>query len=116
MCVWNGSWCRMWKFIVPDGTFQNVNLIFPTQQRDVAVLVQKWSQIKQVKKIIIFGSSVTSACNPWSDIDVYVELTEDINLRKPQFDVEIDLWTNYDVDNRLMAEIKEKGVIVYERG
>ena len=37
-------------------------------------------------------------------------------LRKPKVDVPIDLWTNYDVDERLMQEIKEKGVVVYEWG
>lgn len=61
-----------------------------------------------MKRIIIFGSSVTSACNPWSDIDVFVELDKDARLEKPQTGVPIDLWTNYDVDDRLM---QERGVL-----
>ena len=30
----------------------------------------------RINKIIIFGSSVTSACNPWSDIDIYIDFGE----------------------------------------
>lgn len=104
----------MWK-IVSNDNFLNQSLIFPTQQRDVGSLIKEFSTRTAVKKIVIFGSSVTTACNPWSDIDVYVELSEDINLRPPHFEVPVDLWTNFDVDERLLEEITENGVTVYEK-
>lgn len=104
----------MWK-IVTDKEYQNRSLIFPTQQADVGTLVEMFSKYPEVQKIIIFGSSVTSACNPWSDIDVYVQMGTECHLKKPQLPVPVDLWTNFDVDDRLYAEIQEKGVVVYER-
>ena len=106
----------MWKICVEESKrFKNVEYIFPTQQLDVEKIISNFSLNKGVKKIIIFGSSVTSACNPWSDIDVFVELEQETSLKKPRIEVPIDLWTNYDVDDRLMQEINEKGVIVYEQ-
>lgn len=108
----------MWKNVLGRyglTPFRNVEYIFPTQQRDVAELIGQWKAVDAVHKIVIFGSSVTSACNPWSDIDVYVELDSEVNLKRPHFEVPIDLWTNFDVDDRLLAEINETGVLVYER-
>lgn len=54
----------------------NANKIFPTQQRDVKKIIDACSQDSNITKIIIFVSSITSARNPWSDIDVYVEMKE----------------------------------------
>lgn len=106
---------NLWK-ICTKKEYENKELIFPTQQNDVGTIVELWSINQSVEKIVIFGSSVTSACNPWSDIDVYVVLLEECHLRKPKLSVPIDLWTNFDVDDRLLAEINEKGVVVFERG
>lgn len=36
-------------------------------------------------------------------------------VKSPRFEVPTDIWTNYDVDERLLSEIREKGVVVYER-
>lgn len=102
----------MWK-IVTDKRYKNRELIFPTQQADVGTLVELFSAYPEVRRIIIFGSSVTSACNPWSDIDIYVDLETECRLKKPLLPVPVDLWTNFDVDSRLLAEIQEKGVVVY---
>lgn len=106
----------MWKVCVgADHTFKNVELIFPTQQADVSKIIAAFSKIKEVEKIIVFGSSVTAACNPWSDIDLFVQTVREIRLKKPRLEVPIDLWTNFDVDENLLEEINETGVIVYER-
>lgn len=95
--------------------FKNVEHIFPTQQRDVSTIVAKATLDSNIKEVIIFGSSVTDACNPWSDIDVYFNLEEDKLL--PYFGIStgLDAWTNFLVDDYLMKEIKEKGVVVFER-
>lgn len=107
----------MWKVCVPENErFMNVEKVFPTQQKDVSKIVEKLSNNIIVQKIIIFGSSVTSACNPWSDIDIYLELREEQQVRAPKVFAPLDIWTNYDVDGRLLSDIKEKGVVVFERG
>lgn len=103
----------MWK--VCSEPFMNANKIFPTQQRDVKKIIDACSQDSNITKIIIFGSSITSACNPWSDIDVYVEMKED--KQWPRIDVHevpLDKWTNFMVDDNLYKEIK-MGVTVYIR-
>lgn len=105
----------MWKVCVKE-PYMNVEKIFPTQQKDVGKVISVWKKDDNIRKIIIFGSSVTSACNPWSDIDIYVEMLE--KKRRPATgikEVSLDIWTNYDVDEGLLKEIMEKGVVVYER-
>lgn len=68
-----------------------------------------------MRKLIVFGSSITSAGNPWSDIDIYVEMDEDKNLPPTGVrEVVVDVWTNFTVDKHLYSEIK-KGVTAYGR-
>ena len=104
-----------WKN-VSDGNFMNVEHVFPLQQRDVLKIVEKAKTIPEISKIIIFGSSVTSACNPWSDIDVYV-VQDSINTKITFEDLEapVDKWTNFTVDDELLEEIEKKGICVYEK-
>lgn len=102
-----------WKVCVPG--FQNAENIFPTQQRDVLKIVTVAMSDKNIERVTIFGSSVTLACNPWSDIDAYFDILEDKPL--PFFGLEnsLDAWTNFSVDKDLKAEIIKTGVVVYER-
>lgn len=103
-----------WKIVI-NNPFKNCSLIYPIQQRKVNELIQYFKQDKNVKKIIIFGSSITNKCHVGSDVDIYVELAEDKAIIKDKyFDFVFDLWTNFAVDERLKNEILKKGVIVYE--
>lgn len=103
----------MWN--VFSEPFKNAARIFPTQQKDVCEIIKRYSADSNVKKLIVFGSSITSACNPWSDIDIYVEMEENKNLPPSGVrEVAVDVWTNFTVDKHLYSEIK-KGVTVYER-
>ena len=80
-------------------------------------MVEKCKTIPDVRKAIVFGSSVTAACNPWSDIDIYYEMEKDCqNL--PLVDTgsqSWDRWSNFTIDQGLLAEIEKKGIIVYDR-
>lgn len=102
-----------WRTITPY--FKNAEFIFPTQQRDVLKIVNTVKLDANIRRVIIFGSSVTSACNPWSDVDVYFELDKDKRL--PVFGLEnsLDAWTNFSVDKELLSSILDTGVTVYER-
>jgi predicted nucleotidyltransferase len=105
-----------WRCILEENDrFQNANHIFPTQQRDVASIIKEWEKDSRIKKITIFGSSVTSACNPWSDVDIYVELNSDFYPRIPKIENPADVFTNFEVDDRLLEEINRTGVVVYEK-
>lgn len=103
------------SWIIVDKHFMNADLIFPTQQRDVSRIILVASADTNIRKVVIFGSSVTSACNPWSDIDVYFELDSDLNLPIFRLENSIDAWTNFSVGAELLQEIKKTGVVVYER-
>ena len=105
----------MWKLVSKN--FLNARRIFPTKQRHVADMVEICRKDANVRKAIVFGSSVTAACNPWSDIDIYFELDEKReNLPTyPSHTVVWDKWTNFSVSEELLKEIKHTGVTVYER-
>jgi len=103
---------KAWKVCI-DRPFENCERIYPIQQRKVRELIDDISSKKYVKKIIIFGSSVTSACHIGSDIDIFAEMSQRKNPITQIHDFEYDFWSNYTVDDRLMKEITSKGVIVY---
>ena len=97
--------------------YQNITRIFPTQQADVGRMIDVCKDDANIQKIIIFGSSVTPLCNPWSDIDIYFEMKEPPQ-RYPSIGSHtavFDKWDNFSVDENLKREIDEKGVVVYER-
>ena len=56
---------------------------------------------------------MTDACSIFSDVDIYVEGTnENIKLSGCH---EYDIWTNHPVDNKLIEETNTKGVVVYQK-
>ena len=104
-----------WKICIAE-PFPNCEKIHPLQQKKVRRIIDAVSQDPRVKEILIFGSSVTSRCHIGSDVDVYMTVTEDINpLSRSGLSVDFsyDLFTNYMVDERLLVEIRKKGVRVY---
>ena len=107
----------MWKNTLKDSSFLNVKYIFPLKQKAVYEMIQTCKKEPNVEKLIIFGSSVTSACNPWSDIDAYFEIKEPMNnlpLEK-YTNQDWDRWSNFSVDENLKKEIMKTGVVVYDR-
>ena len=105
---------NLWRCFV-DTPFLNVRMIFPSVQRDVSKIVEHAKTDSNIKKVMIFGSSVTWACCPHSDIDLYYELEREEQVDTPLTDRSIDKWNNFTVDYNLLSEIKNKGVVVYER-
>lgn len=103
----------MWN--VFSEPFMNAAKIFPTQQKDVHTIIERCKQDNNILRLIVFGSSITSACNPWSDIDIYADMIEDKNFPSlGVYEVPVDKWTNFTVDEDLYREIKQ-GVTVYVR-
>jgi hypothetical protein len=69
-----------------------------------------------VKKIFIFGSSVTPLCNPTSDVDVYFVLEKKGKWPSVvNHSIAFDKWDNFTAGPELKSEIMKKGVLVYER-
>lgn len=106
----------MAKFnVVINEPFKNCEHIYPIQQRKVKEFIEYLKENKNVKSIIIFGSSVTTACHIGSDVDIYVTLSKKEKIINKYFDFLYDLWTNFSADENLKKEIFKKGVIVYEQ-
>ena len=52
---------------------KNIDRIYPLKQAQVSEIFDRARQFDIVKRIIVFGSSVTSRCNIDSDLDLCVE-------------------------------------------
>lgn len=106
---------QSWRVCIKE-PFQNCEHVYPIQQSRVKELIRILGNDENVKRMLVFGSSVTDNCHIDSDVDVYVELVEDKTCSIREFvDFAYDLWTNYNVDSRLKDEILKTGVPVYER-
>lgn len=105
----------MWKIVTPD-RFLNQQLVFPAAQPSVACIISNARKYDAVKKIIVFGSSVTSAFSPTSDIDIFVEQTDDKRyLLAKGCQRGVDYWRREDCDSGLIREIEKTGVVVFDR-
>lgn len=103
---------RVWRVCI-DRPFDQCHRVYPTQQRKVRELIDDIACDDAAQSITVFGSSVTERCHRGSDVDVYVEMTEDRSPVSAPHDFPFDLWTNYTADDRLKAEIARTGVTVY---
>lgn len=101
-----------WKICI-DNPFVNCNKIYPLQQKKVLSLLEDLQKDQNVEQVFIFGSSVTSQCHVGSDVDIYVKLNRNKKIEISSKNFDYDLWTNYNVDERLKTKIAKTGVKVY---
>lgn len=106
----------MWK-IVTNEHFKNQEFVFPAAQESVLQIVKNASKYKDIKRVTVFGSCIESRFSPMSDIDIFVEQdSNERHLLGKGLLRGVDYWTAQAVDEYLMKEIREKGVVVvYER-
>lgn len=106
---------KLWNAVAKP--FKNIHRIFPTQQTEIAKMIEVCKKIPNIKRIIIFGSSVTAQCNPWSDIDIYFDTEHEMTKLPVVKGTEAiwDKWDTFSIDTNLLNEITKTGVIVYER-
>lgn len=103
--------------------FLNVNFIFPTMQYTVNEIVNRACEKDHISCITIFGSSTRSSCNPWSDVDLYVECDKsDENVFcmlkgiATKMDTVLDIWdSQFNIPDELLLKSIMEGVVVYER-
>ena len=111
---------RVCKYVkVP---YPNVEKIFPLKQHYVELCVALLKcDYNWIKRMTVFGSSVTCACNPWSDIDIFFDIEGErpaCGFRPPLVTEQVyDIWYSDDVpcDEPLLRDIRGKGVVVFER-
>lgn len=108
----------MWDFDVLDGVeFQCCNRVHPLMQRRVQSILNSLKEDTNVKKIVLFGSSIEFRCNSYSDIDLYIEKYDHEKPLEKNFEVdcEVDLLFDLEHDSRLYQEIDKKGLLLFER-
>ena len=108
----NDLLCDFPKF--EDCDFMNANYINPLKQHDVKTIVDQLSQDSKVRGIIVFGSAVEMRCSSYSDLDLFIikdEMMLDLDYSHIQSELDI-LWS-CSAGDRLLSEIKKKGVLVY---
>ncbi len=102
-------------------TFKNIEHIHPLNQLAVWELLQNLKDCTEVTKVVVFGSSTRHACNPWSDLDVYLEggvpdkTKFDHHTDAPSLDI---IWGSDRIESPndpLFEVIDREGVVVFER-
>lgn len=110
-----------WKFPVRCAavTFKHCVYIHPLKQEDIQVLVNQAKEDSNIVRLIVFGSSVSIECRPWSDIDLYVET---LSPDKPELDTyclrteSVDILTQpLDFSFGVGYSIARDGIVIYER-
>ena len=109
---------EFWDFPVVDGAdFENANRIHPLMQKRIQMILNTLIRDKNLKRLILFGSSLEFRCSSYSDIDLLAE-TYDHEQRLadiPDVGCDIDIITNLAHTSRLYREIDETGLLLFER-
>ena len=122
---------RGWRFHVsiPDSDIRNLCYVHPLKQRLVNQIVLRAKSDESINRIIIFGSAITNRCNPFSDLDLCIDwklpshdedgvfVPETRSMMKFISSItqgKADVLAYDDVDNEMMKQQIDEGVIVYE--
>lgn len=109
---------NMWDFPVMEGVdFPDANRIHPIMQSRVETLIHEFRKDQNIRRVILFGSSLEFRCSSASDIDIYIE-KEDPGKKLaylPELGCEVDIITNLPSDNKLYQKIEQTGLLLFER-
>lgn len=65
---------NMWDYPVIEGVSSaNANRVHPLMQHRVEKLIQEFYKDRNIRRPVLFGSSLEFRCSSASDIDLYVE-------------------------------------------
>lgn len=109
------------KSVLVKEPFMNMLKLFPTAQLPVSEVVSYCKTQPKIERVTVFGSALEGRHNPWSDIDLYVEGITCDDFFAPPITVNRSLDVIRpdmirDENEPIYREIKNKGVVVYDRG
>lgn len=101
---------------------KNIHRIYPLKQRTVAKIYEVALNHKVIRKIYIFGSSVTGRCNIDSDLDICIDADTSDGMKIYHMQKEVgeicdwncDIVMYSNIGERLKKTIQEEGVVIYE--
>ncbi|MGN1098244.1 MAG: nucleotidyltransferase domain-containing protein [Clostridia bacterium] len=115
---------KLKKFpVVVQTDCKNINRIYPLKQQIAADLYEVAQKFDEIKKIYIFGSSVTPQCGIDSDIDICIDADVSDGMRIFNMQSEIGKLCDWNCDiimycnigTSLKETIRKEGVVIYEQ-
>lgn len=100
----------------------DTSMVNAIKQKEIEKVIQIAKNTGVVRRLIIFGSSVTEDCHEESDVDICLDIsceTSDKRLRRPMYefneacDFNCDILFYHKLGEKLKKEIDSKGVEVY---
>ena len=87
-------------------------MVYKEMQRRVEKLIRELAKDQNIRRLILFGSSLEFRCGSNSDIDLYIEKydPEKKLANLPECDCETDIITNLPPDNKLYQKIEQTGL------
>ena len=109
--------------IVTQTDCKNIYRVYPLKQRSVAKIYEIAKNYPMIRKIYIFGSSVTNKCHVGSDLDICIDITAKDGLMEYKLYEEIgnasdwncDILMYHHIGEKLKRQIEKEGVIIYEQ-
>lgn len=109
--------------IVVQTDCKNIYRVYPLKQKIAAKLYNIGKQYPEIRRIYIFGSSVTDKCNIHSDIDICIDADvsdglQIYNIQKNMGDAcdwNCDIVMYNSLGTRLKNTIQKEGVVIYEQ-
>lgn len=109
----------MWDVVINPRVLAPYHLIFPIAQHKVDFLLERLIS-QPIKRIYLFGSSLTDLCTQDSDVDIAIVPLHDASDIRPDltgidFDYDVIFWNDtVSADKLIYDEILEKGVLLWE--
>ena len=108
---------------VVDTPCKNIDRIYPLKQRQVSEIYSRAAQYDIIKRIIVFGSSVTARCHIDSDLDLCIDADVSDGMKVYEMqkaigeicDWRCDIIMYASMGQTLKRTIQDEGVIIYER-
>ena len=108
--------------VVVNTECRNINRVYPLKQKQVAEIYLRARNFDIIRKIIVFGSSVTPKCTIRSDLDLCVDadVSDGMKVYEMQkvfgevcdWNCDIVMYSN--MGNSLRDTVQKEGVVIYE--
>lgn len=109
--------------LVVSSGCRNMSRIYPLKQQQVAEIYDEAKKHDIVKKIIVFGSSVTARCHAGSDLDICIDADVSDGMKVYELQKQIgdicgwncDILMYSNLGSHLKKTINQEGVVIYEQ-
>ena len=109
--------------VILETDCKNIDRVYPLKQKQISEIAKRAGLFPIVRKITVFGSSVTAKCNIDSDLDLCIEadMSDGLKIFEMQkafgeaCDWKIDIVMYSDIGKALRETVLREGVVIYEQ-